>query len=32
MDFGDRSWLSIAKKTIQTYENVLTSSSRKKAL
>ncbi len=32
MDFGDRSWLSIAKKTIQTYENVLTSSGRKKVV
>jgi glycosyltransferase involved in cell wall biosynthesis len=25
MDFGDRSWLSIAKKTIQTYEKILSS-------
>jgi glycosyltransferase involved in cell wall biosynthesis len=25
MDFGDQSWLSIARKTIQTYENVLSS-------
>jgi glycosyltransferase involved in cell wall biosynthesis len=25
MDFGDQSWLSIAKKTIQTYESVLSS-------
>ena len=25
MDFGDQSWLSIAKKTTQTYESVLSS-------
>jgi glycosyltransferase involved in cell wall biosynthesis len=28
MSFGDQSWLSIAKKTIQTYENVLSPSAK----
>jgi glycosyltransferase involved in cell wall biosynthesis len=30
MNFGDQSWLSIAKKTVQTYESVLSHSTRTK--
>jgi hypothetical protein len=28
MNFGDQSWLSIAKKTVQTYESVLSQSAK----
>jgi hypothetical protein len=30
MNFGDQSWLFIAKKTVQTYESVLSGSARTK--